>query len=63
SELLGLLSEGYYLRFLTLSGEVIAAIGNNPDEFPPNLQIHHSYDIQNRNGELYHLHLMPLKIK
>jgi signal transduction histidine kinase len=63
SELLGLLAEGYYLRFLTLSGEVIAAIGNNPDEFPPNLQIHHSYDIQNRNGELYHLHLMPLKIK
>jgi signal transduction histidine kinase len=63
SDLLSLLSEGYYLRFLTPSGEVIAAIGNNPDEFPANLQINHSYDIRNRHGELYHLHLIPLKIK
>jgi len=63
SDLLGLLAEGYYLRFLTPSGEVIAAIGNHPDEFPDNINLHHSYDIKNRNGELYHLHLMPLKIK
>jgi signal transduction histidine kinase len=63
SDLLSLLSEGYYLRFLTPSGEVIAAIGNSPDQFPPNIHLNHSYDIRNRNGELYHLHLMPLKIK
>jgi signal transduction histidine kinase len=62
SDLLNLLAEGYYLRFLTLSGEAIAAIGNNPDEFPDNIYLDHSYDIRNRHGELYHLHLMPLKI-
>lgn len=61
SDLLGLLAEGYYLRFLTPSGEAIAAIGNNPDEFPANIHLNHSYDIKNRHGELYHLHLMPLK--
>jgi signal transduction histidine kinase len=62
SELLGLLAEGYYLRFLTPTGEAIAAIGNNSDEFPDNIYLNHSYDIKNRDGELYHLHLMPLKI-
>ncbi|WP_228043673.1 two-component system sensor histidine kinase RppB [Dolichospermum sp. LEGE 00246] len=62
SDLLNLLAEGYYLRFLTVSGEAIAAIGNNPDEFPANIHLNHSYDIKNRHGELYHLHLMPLKI-
>ena len=62
SELLGLLAEGYYLRFLTPTGEAIAAIGNNYDEFPDNIYLNHSYDIKNRDGELYHLHLMPLKI-
>ncbi|MFM7405857.1 MAG: two-component system sensor histidine kinase RppB [Cuspidothrix sp.] len=62
SELLGLLGEGYYVRFLTLKGKAIAAINNYPDEFPDNIDLNHSYDIINRNGELYHLHLMPLKI-
>jgi signal transduction histidine kinase len=62
SDLLNLLAEGYYLRFLTPTGEAIAAIGNNPDEFPDNIYLNHSYDIKNRHGELYHLHLMPLKI-
>jgi signal transduction histidine kinase len=63
SGLLGLLAQGYYLRFLTPSGEEIAVIGNNFDEFPPNIYLNHSYDIKNHNGELYHLHLMPLKIQ
>lgn len=62
SDLINLLAEGYYLRFLTVSGEAIAAIGNNPDEFPDNVYLNHSYDIKNRHGELYHLHLRPLKI-
>ncbi|MBD2663861.1 integral membrane sensor signal transduction histidine kinase [Richelia sinica FACHB-800] len=63
SELSDLLTQGYYLRFLKPSGEVIAAIGNNPDEFPSNVYLNHSYDIRNRQGELYHLHLIPIKIK
>jgi signal transduction histidine kinase len=63
SDLFDLLTQGYYLRFLKPSGEVIAAIGNNPDEFPSNVDLNHSYDIRNRQGELYHLHLIPIKIK
>ncbi|AFZ58311.1 two-component sensor histidine kinase [Anabaena cylindrica FACHB-243] len=62
SEVMNLLSESYYVRLLTLKGEAIAAIDNNSDEFPPNINLNHSYDIKNRHGELYHLHLMPLKI-
>jgi signal transduction histidine kinase len=62
SAVMSLLAEGYYVRLLTSKGKAIAAIGNNPDEFPDNINLNHSYDIRNRYGELYHLHLMPLKI-
>ncbi|WP_174764040.1 two-component system sensor histidine kinase RppB [Anabaena sp. UHCC 0253] len=62
SAVMSLLAEGYYVRLLTTKGEAIAAIGNKLDEFPDNMKINHSYDIRNRRGELYHLHLMPLKI-
>jgi signal transduction histidine kinase len=63
SEVMSLLMEGYYVRLLTSKGEAIAAINNHPDEFPDNINLNDSYDITNRKGELYHLHLMPLKIK
>lgn len=63
SEVMSLLTEGYYVRLLTSKGEAIAAINNHPDEFPDNINLNDSYDITNRKGELYHLHLMPLKIK
>jgi signal transduction histidine kinase len=62
SEVMSLLMEGYYVRLLTSKGEAIAAINNHPDEFPDNINLNDSYDITNRKGELYHLHLMPLKI-
>lgn len=62
SEVMSLLTEGYYVRLLTSKGEAIAAINNRPDEFPDNINLNDSYDITNRKGELYHLHLMPLKI-
>jgi signal transduction histidine kinase len=63
SEVMSLLTEGYYVRLLTSKGEAIAAINNHPNEFPDNINLNDSYDITNRKGELYHLHLMPLKIK
>ncbi|MBE9231129.1 two-component sensor histidine kinase [Cuspidothrix issatschenkoi LEGE 03284] len=62
SEVMILLTEGYYVRLLTSKGEAIAAINNHPDEFPDNINLSDSYDITNRKGELYHLHLMPLNI-
>lgn len=62
SEVMSLLTEGYYVRLLTSKGEAIAAINNRPDEFPDNINLNDSYDITNRKSELYHLHLMPLKI-
>lgn len=62
SEVMSLLAQGYYVRLLTANGEIIASIANNPNEFPPNIKISYSYDIKNPQGELYHLHLRPLKI-
>ncbi|TAF04037.1 MAG: two-component sensor histidine kinase, partial [Nostocales cyanobacterium] len=62
SAVMSLLSQGHYVRLLNSQGEAIAAIGNYADEFPANIHLHHSYDITNRKGELYHLHLMPLNI-
>lgn len=60
SDLFRLLEQGYYLRFLNLSGQAIAAVGANPDQFPDNPSLDRSYDIRDRSGQLYHLHLMPL---
>ncbi|WP_026104169.1 two-component system sensor histidine kinase RppB [Anabaena sp. PCC 7108] len=62
SAVMSLLLQGHYVRLLNSKGEAIAAINHDPDEFTDNIKLHHSYDIRNRNGELYHLHLMPLKI-
>jgi signal transduction histidine kinase len=61
SGLLVLLDQGYYLRLLAPSGASIAAVNESPDRFPPNSTLDHSYDALDPNGELYHLHLMPLK--
>jgi signal transduction histidine kinase len=61
SAVMGLLLDGHYVRLLNLKGESIAAFYNSPDQFPDNLDLNHSYDITNLHGELYHLHLMPLK--
>lgn len=62
SAVMNLLLQGHYVRLLNSQGEAIAAINHRPDEFIDNIKLHHSYDIRNRHGELYHLHLMPLKI-
>ncbi|MBK1987167.1 two-component sensor histidine kinase [Sphaerospermopsis aphanizomenoides BCCUSP55] len=62
SSVMSLLSDGHYVRLLNLNGEAIAAFYNSPDEFPNNIDLNYSYDITNRQSELYHLHLMPLVI-
>ncbi|MFM6114803.1 MAG: two-component system sensor histidine kinase RppB [Sphaerospermopsis kisseleviana] len=62
SAVMGLLLDGHYVRLLNLKGESIAAFYNYPDQFPDNLALNYSYDIRNLQGELYHLHLMPLYI-
>lgn len=53
------LERGYYLRLLTANGDAIAALGDNPNRFPANYNLNHSYDIRDKNGEVYHLHLIP----
>jgi len=60
SSLEALLKNGYYLRFLSLSGQAIAAIHDYPDRFPSNLELDHSYDVVDHQNEPYHLHLLPL---
>ncbi|MEA5577064.1 two-component system sensor histidine kinase RppB [Anabaena sp. UHCC 0451] len=62
SAVMGLLLDGHYVRLLNLKGESIAGFYNSPDQFPDNFDLNYSYDITNRQGELYHLHLMPLII-
>jgi signal transduction histidine kinase len=54
-------TEGYYFRLLDTSGNAIASIADRPNRFPPNPHLQHSYDARDSQGELYHLHLIPLK--
>lgn len=56
-----LIKNGYYVRFLSLSGEAIAAIYDDPNRFPPNANLRSSYDIFDQQNEPYHLHLLPLE--
>lgn len=65
--LLKLSNQGYHLRLLDRSGNAIAqltggiaSIGDNPNRFVTNSHLHHSYDVRDSQGQLYHLHLMPL---
>ncbi|TAE56256.1 MAG: two-component sensor histidine kinase [Nostocales cyanobacterium] len=62
SAVMGLLLDGHYVRLLNVNGEAIAAFYNSPNQFPDNFDLNYSYDITNSQGELYHLHLMPLFI-
>jgi signal transduction histidine kinase len=61
SNLKTLIKNGYYVRFLSLSGEAIAAIYDDPNRFPPNTNLKSSYDIFDQQNKPYHLHLLPLK--
>jgi signal transduction histidine kinase len=56
-----LLNKGYYLRFLDKNGRAIAALNDDPQRFPANNNLHISYNISDHKGEMYHLHLEPLK--
>lgn len=56
-----LMRDGYYVRFLSLSGQAIAALYDDPDRFAPNTDLKYSYDtVDQQSGEPYHLHLLPL---
>lgn len=60
SGLQNLLKHGYYVRFLSRSGKAIAAINAKAEQFPDNLSLVSSYDIEDENRNSYHLHLVPL---
>ncbi|TAF57863.1 MAG: two-component sensor histidine kinase [Oscillatoriales cyanobacterium] len=55
-----LIKDGYYVRFLSLSGKAIAGIYENPEKFPNNLSLSYSYDALDQQNELYHLHMLAL---
>jgi signal transduction histidine kinase len=61
SKLYDLIQVGYHLQLLDLKGQPLAAIIESPDYFPPNPQLITSQTIQNKEGEAFHLHLMPLQ--
>jgi signal transduction histidine kinase len=61
SRLYDLIQAGYHLQLLDLKGQPLAAIIESPDHFPPNPQLITSQTIQNKKGEAFHLHLMPLQ--
>jgi signal transduction histidine kinase len=60
SSLEALVKNGYYVRFLSGSGQAIAAIHDHPERFPANPDLKHSYDTVDQQNEPYHLHLLPL---
>lgn len=60
SMLLELVNEGYHLQLLNQKGETLAAIGEAPDRFPPNLTLQPFRTVRAADGEPYHLHLVPL---
>ncbi|MBD2179189.1 two-component sensor histidine kinase [Pseudanabaena sp. FACHB-1998] len=61
SSLESLIKNGYYVRFLSLSGQTIAAIYDDPERFPSNANLSYSYDVLDQQNQPYHLHLLPLK--
>jgi signal transduction histidine kinase len=61
SKLHDLIQTGYHLQLLDLKGQPLAAIIEPPDQFPANPGLITSQTLQNKKGEAFHLHLMPLK--
>jgi signal transduction histidine kinase len=61
STLYQLTQAGYHLQLLDLQGQPLAAIIESPNHFPANPQLIASQTIQDQTGELFHLHLMPLR--
>jgi signal transduction histidine kinase len=61
SSLNDLIHNGYYIQILKLNGAVVASISETKTQFPTNLQLVDSQTIYIRNGEAFHLHLLPLK--
>lgn len=59
---LGLVQQqGYYIRFLSTSGQVVATVGRQPLGLPISLQNTHLREVQDREGIRYHQMSIPLK--
>jgi signal transduction histidine kinase len=61
STLRDLIQSGYHLQLLDVRGQPLAAIAEAPDSFPANPQLIAAQTVQNKSGQSFHLHLIPLK--
>jgi signal transduction histidine kinase len=56
-----IIQQDYHIQFLDLRGQPIAALAEPPDPLFANPTLVESQTQQNKQGDRYHLHLMPLK--